>query len=140
PGASYLGGVLPGVAVFGLGMAITVAPLTSTMLASVSEDHVGAASGANNAISRIAGLLAVAVLPLAAGIDMGGTESVGAGVTRAILICAALCVLGGMTALFTVGRAVRIRHHALPGLIQACQPPAVERSPRSRYADSGRLS
>ncbi|HEY9289961.1 MAG TPA: MFS transporter, partial [Microlunatus sp.] len=62
PGRGYLPGVLPGVTVLGLGLAITVAPLTSAVLA-VDEDHVGAASGTNNAVSRLAGMLAVAILP-----------------------------------------------------------------------------
>jgi hypothetical protein len=61
-GASYLADVLPGVLLFGLGLAATVAPLTATVLDSVGERHVGVASGANNGISRVAGLLAIAVL------------------------------------------------------------------------------
>jgi EmrB/QacA subfamily drug resistance transporter len=61
-GADYLVDVLPAVLVFGLGLAATVAPLTATVLDSVAERHVGVASGANNGISRVAGLLAIAVL------------------------------------------------------------------------------
>jgi predicted MFS family arabinose efflux permease len=61
-GAAYLPDVLPGVLVFSLGLAATVAPLTATVLDSVDERHVGAASGANNGVSRVAGLLAIAVL------------------------------------------------------------------------------
>jgi EmrB/QacA subfamily drug resistance transporter len=60
--AAYLPDVLPGVLVFSLGLAATVAPLTATVLDSVDERHVGTASGANNGISRVAGLLAIAVL------------------------------------------------------------------------------
>jgi EmrB/QacA subfamily drug resistance transporter len=60
--ADYLTQVLPAVIVFGLGLAATVAPLTATVLDSVEERHVGLASGINNAVSRIAGLLAIAVL------------------------------------------------------------------------------
>ena len=60
--ANYWTQVLPGVVVFGLGLAATVAPLTATVLGAVGEEHSGVASGVNNAISRIAGLLAIAVL------------------------------------------------------------------------------
>jgi EmrB/QacA subfamily drug resistance transporter len=58
----YVADVLPGLLVFGLGLSATVAPLTATVLDSVEERHVGIASGVNNGISRVAGLLAIAVL------------------------------------------------------------------------------
>ena len=62
PGADYLTTVLPGIAVFGIGLSATVAPLTATVLGAVGPGHSGVASGVNNAISRIAGLLAIAAL------------------------------------------------------------------------------
>jgi len=58
---SYLGDVIPGVLVFGLGLSATVAPLTATALNSVEENRVGVASGINNAVSRVAGVLAIAI-------------------------------------------------------------------------------
>jgi EmrB/QacA subfamily drug resistance transporter len=61
-GADYLADVLPAVIVFGLGLSATVAPLTATVLGSVPEHRVGIASGVNNGVSRVAGLLAIAVL------------------------------------------------------------------------------
>ncbi len=58
----YLSQVLPGVILFALGLSATVAPLTATVLDSVDERRVGTASGINNAVSRTAGLLAIAVI------------------------------------------------------------------------------
>ena len=125
PGADYVSGVLPGVLVFGLGMVITVAPLTATVLASVDEQHVGAASGANNAVSRVASLLAVAVLPLLAGLTTAGEGPLGPGFVVAMEICAALCAAGGVLAALTVGGAPPAE--APPGpvdLLFPCRPPA----------------
>ena len=60
--ADYVSQVLPGVLVFGLGLAATVAPLTATVLGAVEPGHSGVASGVNNAVARVAGLLAIAAL------------------------------------------------------------------------------
>lgn len=71
--AGYLADVLPGVLVFGLGLAATVAPLTATVLDSVEERRVGIASGINNGVSRVAGLLAIAVLGAVISAQFGAT-------------------------------------------------------------------
>ena len=59
---NYLTDVLPGLLVFSLGLSMTVAPLTATVLAAVPDHQAGVASGANNAIARVAGLLAIAAV------------------------------------------------------------------------------
>jgi MFS family permease len=60
--AEYLSDVLPGLLVFGVGLSMTVAPLTSTVLADADDSNAGIASGVNNAIARVAGLVAIAAV------------------------------------------------------------------------------
>ncbi len=67
PGSSYASSVLPGILVFGLGMATTVAPLTATVMAAAPSRDVGVASAVNNDVARTAALFAVAVLPALSG-------------------------------------------------------------------------
>jgi EmrB/QacA subfamily drug resistance transporter len=97
--ASYLTDVLPAVAVFGLGLSLTVAPLTATVLASADVRHAGVASGVNNAVARAAGLLAVAGLPVAVGLKIGGHGSAPAfasGFRMAMFISAGLLAAGSV--------------------------------------------
>jgi hypothetical protein len=102
-GSTYLGVVLPGAVVFGLGLACTVAPLTATIMASADQAHLGAASGVNNAIARLAGLLAVAILPIVVGLDIAGAPAaIDAAVDDAMVISAGLALLGGLVAFATV--------------------------------------
>ncbi|MGH3931070.1 MAG: MFS transporter, partial [Pseudonocardiaceae bacterium] len=99
PGASYLLDVLPAVVTLGLGLSLTVAPLTATVLGSVDPRYAGTASGVNNAIARTGSLLAVAVIPAVAG--LGGTDyrdpaDFNSGFHGAMLISAALLTLGAL--------------------------------------------
>ena len=103
-GASYLGDVLPAVVVLGLGLSLTVAPLTATALAAAQDRFAGVASGVNNAVARTAGLLAVAVLPLVSGVGSSLTDPVtlAPAYRTSMLICAGLLVLGALIAVLTI--------------------------------------
>jgi MFS family permease len=103
--AKYLPDILPPVVILGLGLSLNVAPLTATALGSVDESHAGIASGVNNAVARAAGLLAVAILPLAAGLGSGSlTDAADLGPVyhRAMLISAALLVGGSVIAFLAI--------------------------------------
>jgi EmrB/QacA subfamily drug resistance transporter len=104
PDAPYLTHVLPGVVVFGLGLSATVAPLTTTALAAAPDHLAGVASGVNNAVARVAGLLAIAVLPLAAGVGSSLTDpaTLEPAHQTALLVCAGLLAGGGVISLLTV--------------------------------------
>ncbi|HEU4643113.1 MAG TPA: MFS transporter [Gemmatimonadaceae bacterium] len=108
PGGRFVDTVLPAVVVFGLGLSVLVAPLTAAVLGAVSDELAGVASGINNAVARLGGLLATAAIPLAAG--LGGSRAprgaaLTVGFARAMWMCAALCAAGGLIAWLTVGRA-----------------------------------
>jgi EmrB/QacA subfamily drug resistance transporter len=102
---SYLTEVLPGVVVLGLGLAATVAPLTSTALSSAPAQHAGMASAVNNDVARAAGLIAVAVLPAIAGITGSAylhPATFSSGFHTAVLLSGGLCVLSGLMAAATI--------------------------------------
>jgi hypothetical protein len=127
-GSHYVTGVLPGVVVLGLGLAITVAPLTAAVLGAVDDHHVGAGSGINHAVARVASLLAVAVLPLLAGLDTAGhARGFAAGVGRALLISAGLAVAGGVVAAATIRRAAPVETPRQQALDYSCHDPCVRK-------------
>jgi EmrB/QacA subfamily drug resistance transporter len=115
---NYYTAVLPAVIVFGLGLAIVVAPLTSTALSSAPAEHSGIASAVNNDVARAAGLIAVAVLPVVAGITGDSylhPADLAHGFRIAVVIAAACCAVGGLVAAVTIENPAR-------------KPPAVQDS------------
>lgn len=91
--------VLPSMIVLGLGLSLTVAPLTSAVLGAIDEAHSGIASAVNNAVSRVAGLIVVAMLSTIVGgmLDLDGFHS-------AALVTAALMVVGGVASWIGIRR------------------------------------
>jgi MFS family permease len=88
---NYWWQVLPGILVFGLGVTLTVSPLTSAILGSIETSRSGIASAVNNAVSRVAGLIVIAMLA----VIVGGSLDLN-GVHRAMIASAALLILGGI--------------------------------------------
>jgi EmrB/QacA subfamily drug resistance transporter len=91
PDFDYWWQMLPAILIFGLGLAITVSPLTSAILGSIETERSGIASAVNNAVSRVAGLVVIAMLAAIVGgqLDLDGFH-------RAIIVAAGMLVVGGV--------------------------------------------
>jgi EmrB/QacA subfamily drug resistance transporter len=114
---SYVRDVLPGSIVFGLGLSLMIAPLTATVLAAAPNEHAGIASGVNNAVARAGALLAVAALPVAVGLhgaDYTDPAAFDDAFRMAMMICAALLVVGGVVAWFTIRNGVLDEPNSTP--------------------------
>jgi EmrB/QacA subfamily drug resistance transporter len=132
PSGNYLTEVLPAVLVFGFGLAINVAPLTSTVLAAVPAEHAGMASAVNNDVARAASLIAVAVLPAAAGLTGNSylhSELFSAGFRNAVYISAALCAAAGVLAALTIRNPARAARAAAAPCPMHCGLDAPARLP-----------
>lgn len=101
---NYWWQLLPGIVVFGLGLTATVSPLTSAILGAIDTSRSGIASAVNNAVSRIAGLVAIALI----GTIVGGQLDL-SGFHQAMIVTASLLTLGGIASW------VGIRNPAAPG-------------------------
>jgi MFS family permease len=124
PGDTYVTGVLPGATVFGLGLSLTVAPLTAAVLAAVDEHHFGVGSATNNAVARLAGLLAVAVLPGLAGVELDASGDEGLpGYATALRMAAGLCLAGAGVAALTIRRSRPVTPTVQPSVLQPCHDP-----------------
>ena len=139
PDSSYVQDVLPGIIVFGLGLALTVAPLTATALGAVADEHAGVASGVNNAVARSGQLLAVAAVPIIAGFAPGaevGADDLLDGFQQVLWVSAAGAAGAAVVAWVTVGRrplqeATEPTYHCA-----ASGPPATTRSGRTAATTS----
>ncbi len=101
PSGSYLTEVLPAILVLGAGLALTVAPLTTTALSSAPAAHAGVASAVNNDVARAGGLVAVALLPVLSGITGASylhPQQLSAGFRTAAAISGAAAAAGGLLA------------------------------------------
>ena len=107
---NYLTQVFPAVMVFAVGLAVTVAPLTATAMNAAPAEHSGIASAVNNTVARAAGLFAVAVLPLAAGLTGAAALSpaeLADGFRTAVYIAGAASAAGGLLAVLTIRNPAR---------------------------------
>jgi predicted MFS family arabinose efflux permease len=128
PGDRYATDVLPAVTLFGLGMTVTVPPLTSAVLGAVDRRRAGVASAVNNVAARLAGLLGIAVIPAVAGIDAGGglAGSLDSGFATALRISAAGCAVGAAIAWRFVRSSASVRPVTHPDPLHACHDPSVK--------------
>ena len=110
PDTVYWRDVAPGLTIFGLGLALMVAPLTATVLAAAPDEVTGIASGINNAVARAGSLLAVAALPMAVGLsgdDYRDPVRFDSAYGTAMVVCAVLLVVGGVLSWITIPHRVR---------------------------------
>jgi MFS family permease len=101
---NYWWQVLPGILVFGLGVTLTVSPLTSAILGSIEMSRSGIASAVNNAVSRVAGLIVIAMLA----VIVGGSLDLN-GVHRSMIAAAALLILGGVVSFLGIRNPVHAK-------------------------------
>jgi EmrB/QacA subfamily drug resistance transporter len=112
PGGGYFSAVLPSLIVFGAGLGVLITPITATVLASVDSRHSGIASAVNNALSRLGQMIAVAALPLAAGLSGSAFEDparMAAGFPVAMTVAAGVSFAAALLAWTTISNDVLTR-------------------------------
>jgi EmrB/QacA subfamily drug resistance transporter len=130
PGDRYFPGVLPSLIVFGVGLAALITPITATVLASVDSQHSGIASAINNALSRLGQMIAVAALPLAAGLSGSAFENparMAAGFPVAMTVAAGASFAAALLAWTTISRDALNRSGTGSKRTPAELPPSLKR-------------
>jgi EmrB/QacA subfamily drug resistance transporter len=124
PGTSWPRDVLPGAIVFGLGLVTFVAPLTATVMGSVSADHVNVASGVNNAIARTASLASLSVIPVVSGLtDATGQADVTTAYRISLVIAAIIAAAAAPVSFVGLGPHIRSRRSVRPTFCAVDGPP-----------------
>jgi MFS family permease len=115
PGQSYAAGILPGIVLWGLGLGLSVTPLTAAVLAAVGDADLGEASGINDASSRIGGVIVIALVPVLIGVTggQGYAHALAHGYLPSMIVMGGLCVAAALvTALFVSD--ARTAHRSVP--------------------------
>jgi MFS family permease len=130
PGDRFLTAVLPPLIVFGVGLGVLITPITATVLASVDSQHSGIASAVNNALSRLGQMIAVAALPLAAGLSGSAFEDparMAAGFPVAMTVAAGASFAAALLAWTTISNDVLNRSGPDTGQVLKELPPSLKR-------------
>jgi MFS family permease len=131
PGDRFFSAVLPSLIVFGVGLGVLITPITATVLASVDSQHSGIASAVNNALSRLGQMIAVAALPLAAGLSGSAFEDparMAAGFPVAMRVAAGASFAAALLAWTTISNDVLGRSGTDTQQVPRELPPSVTRN------------
>jgi Na+/melibiose symporter-like transporter len=116
PGQSYAAAILPGVLLWGLGIGLSVTPLTAAVLAAVGDADLGEASGINDASSRIGGVIVIALVPVLIGATGGRSyaHALVHGYQPAMIVMGGLCVAAALITALFVSDARTTGHRVVP--------------------------
>jgi MFS family permease len=126
PAGGYAESILPGALLWGLGLGLTVTPLTAAVLASVGDADLGEASAISDVASRLGGAVLTALVPALIGVSAGRglADAVGTGFRTAMIVLSGLCVLAaGISAVYVRGTRPAVPRFAAPAPYHGCALP-----------------
>ena len=126
PAGTYAEAILPGVLLWGLGLGLTVTPLTAAVLAAVSDADLGEASAISDVASRLGGAIMTALVPVLIGVQAGRslTEALAHGYRPAMIVLAGLCVVAAViSAIYVQDSRAGIAVFAPPAPYHGCALP-----------------